>query len=812
MFILACASILTLFGVAAGKEKPPFEPLKVRIGAYENPPKIFVDNNGNVSGFWPDLIAEIASREGWRVEYVFGTWSEGLERLRRHEIDIMPDVAFTEKRTHEFFFSERTVLMSWSRLYVHKHETTIRSIRDLDHKRIAALRSSVNLDGDGGLKDIVRGFNLDCTFEELDDYGQVFRAISEGRVDAGVTNRNFGNRYAADYDVEKTPIIFQPINMKFALPRGLRLAPLLLRGIDKRMTELIEAADSPYYQLLAKYFEAEIARKPVMVFPQWASRALRGGAFLLITFLVAVIVSRIQVRRKTNEVRQKNEALAAEKERLAVTLASIGDGVIATDLDGKVVLLNKVAERLTGWPQEEANGQPLEKIFNIVDEKTRKPRTDPVRSVLDSGEIVGMANHTVLVSRNGREMSIADSGAPIRDPQSKIIGVILVFRDVTDKRRMEEDALKVRKLESVGVLAGGIAHDFNNILVSVIGNIGMALTGISPTDERYDLLKEAEKASLRARDLTQQLLTFSKGGEPVKEIASIDAIIRDSADFVLRGSNVRCEYRFSDDLHLLEIDTGQISQVIQNIVMNANQAMPDGGVIMITCGNCDDAAAEEPVLGRGKYVKMRIKDQGVGIPANLVERIFDPYFTTKHQGNGLGLSITHSIIRKHDGHIAVHSEPGKGSTFTIYLPASEKSVPASVARSADAVEECSGKILLMDDDEMVRTVTRTMLCRIGYEVVLAEDGREALAQYEQAIAASAPFDLVIVDLTVPGGMGGNEAAKAIRAIDPEARIVVSSGYSTDPIMANYRDHGYCATIVKPYQLPEIRKVLRQALQ
>jgi len=510
--------------------------------------------------------------------------------------------------------------------------------------------------------------------------------------------------------------------------------------------------------------------------------------------------------------KKAEKALASEKERLAVTLRSIGDGVITTDMAGHVVLLNKVAERLTGWSNEMAAGRPLQEIFNIINEKTGEVCENPVEKVLSSGQIVGLANHTVLIARDGTERSIADSGAPILDSQSKIIGVVLVFRDVTEQIRTENELLKMKKLESIGLLAGGIAHDFNNILAAILGNINLALldTGLSGKSKR--LLGEAEKASLRAKDLTQQLLTFAKGGEPVKEAASLETVIKDSANFVLHGDMVACQYEIPEDLWLVDIDKGQVSQVIQNIVLNASHAMPEGGIIKIHCENLPSANIEiQPYVKSGRLVKISIEDSGVGIPPNLIDKIFDPYFTTKQAGSGLGLAITQSIISKHNGHITVISSLGRGTTFTIYLPASEKAQAEKNDTSAEAKMTSSARILVMDDDEMVREIAKEMLLQLGHEVVLAKNGTEAIQLYDDALNSDKTFDLAIMDLTIPGDRGGKEAVREVLARNPKAKVIASSGYSNDPIMANCQKYGFCASIIKPYLFQDLSKVINEIL-
>jgi PAS domain S-box-containing protein len=547
--------------------------------------------------------------------------------------------------------------------------------------------------------------------------------------------------------------------------------------------------------------------------------ALLAGVVTIIVlfFLNKCLKTRVfeRTRALENEVNVRlkaEEEILEEKERFKVTLACIGDGVITTDLEGKVVLVNNVAQKLTGWSQQEASGCPLSEVFKIVNEETGKPCSSTVDKVLSSGEIVGFTNHSALISRDGSKHSIEDSGAPIINTSGKIIGIVMVFRDVTEQRRTEEELLKIRKLESVGVLAGGIAHDFNNILCSILGNIELASTYTSSESEARPLLDQAIKASVRAKELTRQLLTFAKGGEPVKEVASIASMITDSADFVLRDSSVVCNYDIPEDLLKVEVDGGQISQVLQNIVINASQAMPEGGVINVICENVKDPANESFLLQEKKYIKIKIVDSGEGIPEKYVDRIFDPFFSTKHSGSGLGLAICHSIITKHEGHILVKSEPGKGTIFTIYLPAIADEDNSTV-QTATSIEKCrkGAFIMVMDDDEMICKMARRMLERRGHDVVLARDGLEAIEVYKKHLGSSKPIDLIIMDLTIPGGLGGKDAVKKILKIDPDALVAVSSGYSNDPVMSDYGSYGFKAAIAKPFTMAELDKAISTIL-
>jgi signal transduction histidine kinase/CheY-like chemotaxis protein len=439
-----------------------------------------------------------------------------------------------------------------------------------------------------------------------------------------------------------------------------------------------------------------------------------------------------------------------------------------------------------------------------------------VRRVLEHGKLVNIENHTALIRKDGSHLSIADSCAPIRDREGLIIGTVIVFRDVTHERRMIEEMIKIKKLESVGLLAAGIAHDFNNILTAILGNIELAGSRIKIEDQQTAaLLMDAQKAAGRAAKLTRQLLIFAKGGEPVKETTDLSELVQESADFVLHGSHVSCEYSIADNLWLINADSGQISQVIQNIILNAKHAMPKGGKIQIACTNVEGATeiAMPTSLRQGRFVRITIQDFGSGIAPEIMDKIFDPYFSTKPDGNGLGLAICHFVIKKHDGWIAVQSEIGKGTTFSIYLPAAQTAelVAAQIGKEKAATQKKAARIMVMDDDRMLRELAKAQLRSLGHETVLVADGEEAITTYQQLRESGSPVDLVIMDLTIPGGMGGKEAAQLLLKDDPAARLIVASGYSNDPVLAEYKKYGFRAAVAKPFSLKELNRAIAAAL-
>jgi PAS domain S-box-containing protein len=509
------------------------------------------------------------------------------------------------------------------------------------------------------------------------------------------------------------------------------------------------------------------------------------------------------------EARSAERALAAERERLSVTLRAMAEGVITTDTDGLVQFMNDAAGELTGWSPDVAVGRPFEQVCALSSEGLERHTQIPVTAALAQDRPIDLPAQTVLRLRTGGHRRVEGRCAPMHDLSGRAIGAVLVLRDVTDRSRLELELLRASKMESIGVLAGGIAHDFNNLLAVVMGNLTLALLDERVPPRAVKWLRDAERGTLRARELTQQLLTFAKGGEPVRTAVSLAEVVTEAAEFGLHGSAASCEFDFAPDLKPADVDKGQIGQVVQNLVINAVQAMPSGGVIRVSLRNERLAAGTTPLLA-GEYVHMEIADSGRGIPPEFLGRIFEPFFTTKEYGTGLGLATVYSVIRKHSGHITVESVVGQGTTFRIWLPPA-RTAPNGAPATNGHVERLSGRVLFMDDEAPIRVMTKALLERLGLDATMACDGTEAVREYAVAHASGRPFHAVIMDLTVPGAMGGAEAMREILKIDPEARGIVSSGYSSDPVMANYRAHGFRGMVPKPYRINDFARTLRDVI-
>lgn len=513
------------------------------------------------------------------------------------------------------------------------------------------------------------------------------------------------------------------------------------------------------------------------------------------------------VRRKLSAGLPRREAALWESQQRYAELVDSIDGIVweADARTFQFTFVSKRAERLLGYPvarwlhepnfwAEHVHPDDREWAITFCQQATAENRDHEFeyRMLAADGRAVWLRDIVTV---------IANKNEPV-----KLRGVMV---DITERKRMEAELLKASKLESLGLLAGGIAHDFNNSLTAIVLNT--SLIKMQSEDARLlGRLDEIERAALLAQDLTQQLLTFSKGGTPVVKTSSIGDFLKASAIFASRGSNVLCKFSLPAELWSVDIDEGQINQVINNLIINAKQAMPEGGHIIISAENIIISENDVFSLPAGRFIKISIKDHGVGIPSENLGKIFDPYFTTKETGSGLGLAVCYSIIKKHNGYLTVESEVGLGTTFHIYLPAAKGVTPAAPSEPVAALAG-QGRILVMDDKDVLRELMREALGSIGYEVTVAQEGQEVIALYRESQAAGRPYDALILDLIIPGGMGGKEVIKALRKLDPRVKALASSGYASDEVVNDCRQHGFHDVIIKPYRINDLLNKLNRLM-
>lgn len=509
------------------------------------------------------------------------------------------------------------------------------------------------------------------------------------------------------------------------------------------------------------------------------------------------------------EIHAQARAAEASEAKFRALVETSSDWIWEVDEKGVYTYASPQVADILGYTPAEVIGKTP---FDLMpgDEATRV--AEAFRALVAEGKpIVGLEN--INRHKNGGEVVLETSGVPVVDDTGRVTGYRGVDRDVTERKRADDERQTMQRMQSIGLLAGGIAHDFNNLLMGVYGNVSLAVKRLSSDHPAARPLSEAVKSMDRASRLTHQLLTFSKGGSPAREPTDLAELVRDTTAFHTSGSTVSTVFEIAPGLWPVEIDRGQMQQAFSNLLINAMQAMPNGGTITISMENTDIPPSSRAGVEPGRYVRTAIRDQGVGIPADDVGRIFDPYFTTKSSGSGLGLTTVYSIITKHGGALRVDSTPGRGSTFTLDLPASPDTKTRGVTGlgAATGAELTGVRVLVMDDEDVVRQVVQQMLESFGCEVETAARGDDAVRLYRHAADLGRPFDAVIMDLTVPGGVGGKEAVTALLRADPDARVIVSSGYADDPVLADHARYGFVDVIAKPFSLEALHEVVHRVV-
>jgi PAS domain S-box-containing protein len=554
-------------------------------------------------------------------------------------------------------------------------------------------------------------------------------------------------------------------------------------------------------------------------------------AFIVKPFQDKQVIASIEMALSRSQIEKK---LFQSEEIYHTLIDNIQDGLFLIQ-DGKLKFVNEAFSRIPGYTVDEVLGMEFQ---DFVAPEDRDMVVDRYVRMMKGEKVLSNYEFHGIRKNEKKRTTIYLVCSPIMyQGKPAVLGTV---KDITKRKQLEEqmqlinDELEERiierttelkqtykqlyhaqKMESIGILAGGIAHDFNNLLTVILGNISLAKSDIDPEDRVFNVLLEAEDASLRAKDLTQELLTFSKGGEPIKRTISIAKLIKDTVNFTIRGTNVTCKFETPDNLDNIDGDDVQITQVISNIIINADQAMLEGGTIRVRCENVTISSENEnTTLPENKnFIRISIEDHGTGISKEQISLIFDPFFTTKEKGSGLGLATAYSIIKKHGGQITVESEVGTGSTFYIYLPAAQEKV--SPKADMDVIEKPSKgsgeRILVMDDDENIRFLLSEILTSYGYMTESACDGAQAIELYKKAYESTNQFDLVILDLTIPAGIGGKETIRELIKIDPDVKGIVSSGYSNDAIMANYRQYGFSGVISKPYRPDDLVRIVQDVL-
>jgi PAS domain S-box-containing protein len=812
LLLLLLLSLFATYGYAEEKQK------FIAVGDHDFPPYEF-QRDGKTTGFTIELIKAVAEVMGMEVETHSGPWDTILNDLEQDRIDVLTGMVYSEERAKRFNFTTPHSLMSPG-LFVRKN-SGIESLADLRDKEVIVQNRDI-------MHDYLLKHKITSRIITVSDPPEAMRLLSSGKHDAAFLSSEVHGYYIAgalqltNLHAIKTNIEPQPYCFAIAKKK-----PELAAKLNEGMTIL--KATGRYRAIYDTWFAVYEKRDWWSTIRNFVVALGVIGALFAASLLWSWSLRR-RVKRRTAELLQREEELRKARTDLEQRVAERTAELFSSRSMLRTVL-DTIPQRVF-WKDRAllfvGCNRPLAQDYGYDDPALLIGKTDFELVAAEAAERYRADDRLVMETGqpklNAEEQQRKPDGGlgwsrisrvPLRDKDGRVIGILGMYEDITDYKKMEQELIKAQKLESVGVLAGGIAHDFNNLLTAILGNISLLRIKLPHTATTDQYLERAETASHRAKDLTHQLLTFAKGGAPVRKALAAGEVIKTYARLTLSGSKSTCTFLIPDDLRPISADEGQLSQVINNLVINAAQAMPEGGTIEIQCENVVISETSGLPLKAGDYVRVSIKDEGAGIPEENLAKIFDPYFTTKTHGRGLGLASTYSIIKSHDGHIAVESTVGFGTTFTMYLPAAQAQEEAEASKKETGQPlPGSGKILVMDDEKIVREIAAAMLTHLGYSVEVVKDGEEAIALYVGALEAHDPFIAVIMDLTIPGGMGGKEIITKLQKIDPNVKAIVSSGYSNDPIMANYREYGFAGVVMKPYRLDElaeqVEKILRES--
>ena len=489
-------------------------------------------------------------------------------------------------------------------------------------------------------------------------------------------------------------------------------------------------------------------------------------------------------------------------------LSALAEGVIATDAQGRVIAANATATRLLRTAPDACMGRPLEQVFSLVDRVSGKPGDNPLDRAINASAPLPLISDQSVTVAGAEPLPVVWTARASFGADSKPTGVVIVFRNPDEMGLTPEELIKANRFESLGLLAGGIAHDFNNLLTTILGGLSLAKDNRDPSG-----LADSEKACLNAKGLTKQLLMFTKGGTGVMTVCDSGEILRDAVKIASAGSTAEITVEVPEGTGPVKVDRAQILQVFQNLIVNSLQAMPPAphmARLQLRAAASSVAEGQVASLPAGSYVEFEVRDNGSGIKPEYLERIWDPFFTTKKHGTGLGLATVLSIVRKFGGDIGLQSTVGVGTVFSVFLPLADQPVEVQ-ARAAPSLRFGTGRVLFMDDDDQICSLTSSMLQSLDYKFDIAKNGEEAIALYKRYLNIGRPYDAVIMDLTVIGGMGGEEAFRALRELDPEVRAIVSSGYDNEDMARQYLDMGFCGYLTKPYRVTDLGKVIKAVL-
>jgi PAS domain S-box-containing protein len=923
----------------------------IKMGVYQNRPLLFQDNDGEIKGIFADILTYIADEEDWNIEYVNGSWSQGLQNLKSADIDILGPIAYSQERKKDYNFTYENVLTNWGQIYVNKH-SKIESILDLEGRKIAVLQNDVYF---LNLRSLVKQFGINCRFIEAFEYADVLKLVEIGKCDAGLVNYLYGHQFERDYDINKSSIILSPQKIHFAVPKGKNKA--IIDALDHHLSALKIDSGSIYHQSLSKWIGVE--SKPPGI--AWLLGISAGALFLLLIVLFLNQVLRAKVRKRTAELNIKNQALLEEiehrkkaesalqeneKEYRSVfentgtatilveadmTISKINAkakelaGCSKTDIESKMKIIDFVAEedrariiQYHGARRTQDGEYPSEYTFKLVDkhgnaknvfiqtsmipgtkrsiasmidltsrvqaETALRRSEEKYRNILENiedgyfeldldgnliffnnslckitghsqEELMGI-NHRLYsnpetaeklfqvfnrISRTGKPLILADlemdlkdgtiitvdlSATPIKTPDDQKVGFRGLMRDVSERKRAEQERKKLenklqqaQKMKAIGTLAGGVAHDLNNILSGIVSYPDLILMDLPRESPLFEPIQTIQESGKKAAAIVQDLLTLARRGVSISEILNLNDIITEYLDSPqlakLKSFHPLVEVKTHLDSALLNIKGSPVhlSKTVMNLVSNAAEAMPEGGTVLIKAEN---QYIDKPIRGyddvkEGDYVVLTVSDMGIGIHPDEISQIFEPFYTKKvmgRSGTGLGMAVVWGTVKDHKGYIHVESEMGRGAIFKLYFPVTRKQHAEHQYDKKSVYYRGKGEsILVVDDAQQQREIASKILSQLGYSVKTAESGEEAVAFLKKNTV-----DLIVLDMIMPPGIDGLETYERIIELNPMQKAIIASGYSETDRVKKAQQLGAGKYVKKPYTVQKIGLAVKSELE
>jgi len=772
----------------------------IKVGVYDNPPIVYRDRNGQYNGFSVEMLEHVAVNEGWHLEYVPGTFAECLKRLENGETDVQVYIAYSAEREKRFDFTTVTLISNWGQVYS-QPGLKFKSILDLEGKTVALIRKTIH---NKAFRHLVHRFDIRCRFLEVDTPLSVFRAVEGKKADAGVVNRIYGRTQENKFDVRKTSIIFNPIEIRYATPKG--ADPKIRQAIDRHLRGLKADKGSVYYQSLDRIFFNTGGTH----FPNWLKWSIGFG--LVLSLAVTGLILKFYVRANLEKMARKAGVLEKEirerkrterelqksKEKYRAMLESMKEEVYIASSELRLEFINKAAQDRIG---PRFIDKSCYKMIYGRDEKCPWCNFD---RIIEGEQVETELTHPT----SGRKINVSNSLIHHKAGPPSLLSII---RDITAARNMERRIRQTQKQEAIGTLAGGIAHQFNNALYGITGNISLLEMDFPDNPEVTQYTGPMKESASRMAALTEQLLAYARGGKYKIKTLCLTDFIREALPFIQHGidSGIRFEADLPPISHNIKADPTQIHMVLSAVITNAAEAIKRRGRIRVSIEDVilDGATGDRMKIKQGKYVKLTVEDNGRGMDAEARIKIFDPFYTTKFTGRGLGMAAAYGIVENHHGRILVDSEKGTGTTVHIYLPAAGKIRPESESRDVVPVRG-KGTILVIEDEKVLLSVNKELFERLGYSVLEAATGEEAI---HIARTFNGEIDVALLDVVLPDINGPSVYPRLMEA-RPNLKVIVCSGFSIDGPAQEILDAGAQEFIIKPIDIGEISEKLKQLLE